>query len=43
MSEETAEELMDMYEKWDSRKARRTFIARMERKLDARERRGIRA
>ena len=39
MSEETAQELMDTYDKWDRREERRNFIARMEHKLHSKERR----
>lgn len=39
MSEDTAQELMEMYDKWDSRERRRSFIQRMEHKLNAKERR----
>ena len=39
MSEDTAQEIMDKYEKWDSRSRRRDFIARMEHKLYSKERR----
>jgi hypothetical protein len=42
MSEDTAQELMDMYDKWDHREQRRTFIARMEHKLHTKERRNTR-
>jgi len=39
MSEDNAQELMDSYDKWDQRKERRSFIARMEHKLHSKERR----
>ncbi|HEX7368365.1 MAG TPA: hypothetical protein VF261_01770 [Candidatus Saccharimonadales bacterium] len=42
MSEDTAQELMDMYDKWDNRERRRNFISRMEHKLDSKERRSTR-
>lgn len=43
MSEETAQELMDMYDRWDQREERRNFIARMEHKLNSKERRATRS
>lgn len=39
MSEDTAQEIMDKFDKWDSRTRRRDFIARMEHKLYTKERR----
>ena len=39
MSDDTANELMDLYDKWDSRERRRNFLSRMERKLHSKERR----
>jgi len=38
MSEDTAQEIMDKYDKWDNRSKRRDFIARMEHKLNSKER-----
>lgn len=37
MSDDTAMQLMDMYDKWDSKDRRRNFIARMEHKLRTKE------
>ncbi len=37
MSNEEADQLMDNFEKWDAKSARRDFIARMERKLRSKE------
>jgi len=37
MSADDAQQLMDMYDKWDSRDRRRNFIARMEHKLRSKE------
>jgi len=42
MSDEEAEVLMDQLEKWDAKHAKHEFIRRMERKLDRKERRGLR-
>lgn len=39
MSEDTAQEIMDKYDKWDDRNRRREFISRMEHKLHTKERR----
>ena len=39
MSEDTAQAIMEKYEKWDSRSKRRDFIARMEHKLFSKGRR----
>ncbi len=39
MSEDAAQEIMEYYDKGDSKRRRRDFIARMEHKLDSRERR----
>jgi hypothetical protein len=38
MSEDSATQLEEMYDKWDQRAVRRNFIARMEHKLNAKER-----
>jgi hypothetical protein len=38
MSDDSAQQLMEMYDKWDQRAVRRSFIARMEHKLHAKER-----
>ena len=38
MSSEEAEELMDEFEKWDTRQAKHDFISRMEHKLYRKER-----
>lgn len=38
MSNDEAEKLMEEFEKWDSKQARHTFIKRMERKLQRKER-----
>ena len=43
MSEDTAQEIMDKYDKWDDHTRRRDFIARMEHKLYSKERRFSRA
>lgn len=40
MSNEEAEDLMDNFEKWDSRQRKRDFIERMEHKLYRKERQG---
>ena len=40
MSGEEAEQLMDSFEKWDNQSRKRDFIARMERKLNRKERYG---
>jgi len=37
MSDDTAQQLMEMYDKWDSKERRRNFIARMEHKLHNKE------
>jgi len=37
MSDDTAQQLMDMYDKWDSKERRHNFIARMEHKLRSKE------
>jgi hypothetical protein len=42
MSNEEAEALMNQLEKWDAKHAKHDFIRRMERKLDRKERRGLR-
>ncbi len=39
MSDDTAQQLMEFYDKWDNRERRRNFIARMEHKLYSKERR----
>ena len=39
MSEEDAQEIVERYERWDSRTRRRNFIARMEHKLYTKEHR----
>jgi hypothetical protein len=41
MSSDEAEELMDAFEKWDSRQAKHEFINRMEHKLYRKERIGL--
>ena len=38
MSEHEAEQLMEQIERWDAKQARHDFIARMERKLDRKDR-----
>jgi hypothetical protein len=38
MSEYEAEQLMEQIERWDAKQARHDFIARMERKLDRKDR-----
>jgi hypothetical protein len=38
MSNEEAEELMDSFERWDVKHAKKDFINRMERKLHRKER-----
>jgi len=43
MSDDSAQQLMDMYDKWDQRAERRNFIARMEHKLYAKERNSVRS
>lgn len=40
MSNEEADALMDEFEKWDAKHARKHFIHRMERKLGRKERYG---
>lgn len=40
MSGEEAEQLMENFEKWDNQSRKRDFIARMERKLNRKERYG---
>lgn len=40
MSNEEAENLMDEFEKWDSKSAKHDFLSRMERKLSRKERFG---
>ncbi len=40
MSNEEAEALMNVYERWDAKQKRHEFISRMERKLNRKERRG---
>lgn len=40
MSNEEAEKLMETFEKWDTKNARRNFISKMERKIHRKERRG---
>ncbi len=40
MNEYEAEEILVKYEKWDTKQARHTFIARMERNLFRRKRLG---
>ena len=37
MSYEEADQLMDNFEKWDAKSARKDFLARMERKLNHKE------
>jgi len=39
MSYDNANDLMDLYDKWDSREQRRTFLSKMERKLKRKEQR----
>jgi len=38
MSDEAAEELMEIYDKWNSRATRERFLGRMKHKLHAKER-----
>lgn len=38
MSIDEADEIMSAYEKWDSHRARRDFITRMERKMQRKQR-----
>jgi hypothetical protein len=38
MSDEAAEQLMDVYDKWNSRENRERFLGRMKHKLQAKER-----
>lgn len=38
MSEYEEDELMTRFEKWDGKKAKQNFLARMERKLNHKER-----
>ncbi len=38
MSNEEAEQLMEIYEKWDVKHAKHNFIDKMERKLSRKER-----
>jgi len=42
MSDDTAQEIMEQYDKWDNRERRRDFISRMEHKLYSKERRTTR-
>lgn len=37
MSSEEAEQLMETFEKWDTKHARQNFISRMERKMHRKE------
>ena len=41
MSEDSAQQLMEMYDKWDSRENRRKFLSRMEHKHKRRAYDGI--
>lgn len=41
MSSEEAEDLMERFEKWDSKQAKHNFIHRMERKLVRKQRLGL--
>jgi len=41
MSNEEVETLMNQFEKWDAKHAKHNFIHRMERKLDRKERIGL--
>ncbi|HSW37681.1 MAG TPA: hypothetical protein VLG37_04930 [Candidatus Saccharimonadales bacterium] len=38
MSDETAEQLMEIYDKWNTRASRERFLGRMKHKLNAKER-----
>lgn len=38
MSDEAADQLMDIYDKWNSRANRERFLGRMKHKLQAKER-----
>ena len=42
MSDDDAENLMDTFDKWDTKNAKHDFLSRMERKLSRKERSGRR-